>query len=47
MNESVEVVGRTWGIFAEITGTNGSFCPVKVISGTYLTGEVVMVKEEW
>lgn len=46
VNESVEVIGRTWGIFAEITGTNGSFCPVEVINGTYLTDEVVAVNEE-
>ncbi len=46
VNESVEVLGRTWGIFVEITGTNGTLiCPVEVINGTYLTDEVVAVDE--
>ena len=46
VNESVEVLGRTWGVFAEITGTNGTLlCPVEVINGTYLTDEVVVVNE--
>ena len=45
VSESVEVLGRTWGIFVEITGTNGTLiCPVEVINGTYLTDEVVEVK---
>ncbi|CAD5245322.1 hypothetical protein [Thermococcus camini] len=48
VNESVEVLGRTWGVFAEITGTNGTLlCPVEVINGTYLTDEVVAVNEGW
>ncbi|KUH32733.1 hypothetical protein APY94_08925 [Thermococcus celericrescens] len=48
VNESVEILGRTWGIFAEITGKNGTLlCTLEVVNGTYLTDEVVMVKEEW
>ncbi len=48
VNESVEVLGRTWGVFAEITGTNGTLlCPAEVINGTYLTDEVVRIKEGW
>lgn len=46
VNESVEVLGRTWGIFVEITRTNGTLiCPVEVINGTYLTDEVVALDE--
>jgi len=42
VNESVEVFGRTWGIFAEISNGNGTIiCPVDVIGGSYLTDEVV------
>ncbi|ASJ11396.1 hypothetical protein [Thermococcus thioreducens] len=47
VNGSAEVVGRTWGIFAEITGANGTLlCQVEVINGTYLTDEVVRINKE-
>ncbi|NJE10968.1 hypothetical protein [Thermococcus sp. MAR1] len=47
VNESVEVLGRTWGVFAEITGTNGTLlCQVEVINGMYLTDEVVRINKE-
>ncbi|NJD98697.1 hypothetical protein E3E26_02650 [Thermococcus sp. LS1] len=48
VNDTVEVLGRTWGIFARIVSGNVTIlCNLENINGTSLTDEVVTINKEW
>ncbi|AIF68501.1 hypothetical protein PAP_00270 [Palaeococcus pacificus DY20341] len=47
VSDTVEVVGRTWGIFVRIAGANGTIvCQTEKVEGTYLSDEVVTINEK-
>jgi hypothetical protein len=48
VNDTVEVLGRTWGIFARIVSGNVTIlCNLENINGTSLTDEVMTINKEW